>query len=546
MQIVGGTASIYYSTFAANTSTSGWGGGINEYNSGGVNIQSSIFSDNTSMYGGDDLDGNIVSLGYNVFENHSIATTHGTDSLSIDAGLAALTQDATSGQYVHTLNTSSAAIGMGGGTTPSTDIRAFSRGSDPDSGSYEANAAPVLSTAPAVTLTSVNEDAGVPSGTVGTLVSSIVDASGGGGWDNVSDSDGTTNLGIAITAASTTDGTWYYTTDGGANWVALGTVSGASSRLLAADANTRLYFRPTTANYNGTIASGITFRAWDQSTGTNGGTSSTTTNGGTTAFSSNSDTASITVNAVNDAPVNTIGSGWTVNEDSTLALTGLSIADADAASSTMTVTLSVSNGSIAATTGGSVTVSGSGTANIVLSGTAANINTFLAGASKPVFTPQNDFNGPVLLTMTTSDGGNTGSGGTLTDTDTATITVTVVADITNDSTSTNEDNSVTISVLGNDSFENSGKFISAVNGTAITAGGAAVNVTGGSVTLNGSGQLIFTPTANYNGAPSFTYTVSTFGAVRSTTTFMMEFLREALWRTSPPPVVRRERSQISM
>ncbi len=69
----------------------------------------------------------------------------------------------------------------------------------------------------------------------------------------------------------------------------------------------------------------------------------------------------------------------------------------------------------------------------------------------------------------------------------------------------------------NDSFENAGHTITAVNGTAITAGGPAVAVTGGSVTLNASGQLIFTPTLNYNGTPSFTYTVTSGGVTETAT-----------------------------
>ena len=58
-------------------------------------------------------------------------------------------------------------------------------------------------------------------------------------------------------------------TNGGTTWNALGAVAGNSARLLAADANTRLYFQPN-ANYNGTLASAITFRAWDQTSGSNG------------------------------------------------------------------------------------------------------------------------------------------------------------------------------------------------------------------------------------------------------------------------------------
>ena len=156
------------------------------------------------------------------------------------------------------------------------------------------NDAPVLADT-VLTLPAVNEDAPAPVGAVGTLVSTLV-----GGQ---SDPDGVGALqGIAITATDT-NGTWYYSTNNGAAWNTF-TGSVASSRLLAADANTRIYFRPN-ANFNGTIASAITFRAWDRTSGANGGTANTATSGGTTAFSTATDTASIVVSPVNDAPVGT-------------------------------------------------------------------------------------------------------------------------------------------------------------------------------------------------------------------------------------------------
>ncbi len=165
-----------------------------------------------------------------------------------------------------------------------------------------ANDAPVLDAARSPTLSAINEDAGAPSGAVGTLVSALVDyASPSGQVDNVTDIDSTSQLGIAITAANTTNGSWWYSTNGGSLWNSLGSVSGTSSRLLAADANTRIYFQPN-ANYNGSIANAITFRAWDQTSGSNGALVDTSTNGGTSAFSSTTDTASIVVNAINDQP----------------------------------------------------------------------------------------------------------------------------------------------------------------------------------------------------------------------------------------------------
>ena len=44
------------------------------------------------------------------------------------------------------------------------------------------------------------------------------------------------------------------------------------------------------------MAGAITFRAWDQTSGTNGAVVSTISNGGNTAFSANTDTASLTIN----------------------------------------------------------------------------------------------------------------------------------------------------------------------------------------------------------------------------------------------------------
>ena len=268
-------------------------------------------------------------------------------------------------------------------------------------------------------------------------------------------------------------------------------VANGSVRL---NADGTLTFTPT-LNYNGSVS--FTY---------------TVTSGGVTETA----TVNVTVNAVNDAPVNTLPGTFTIGEDGTLGLTGLSIADADAGSGTMTVTLSVASGSLTATTGGGVNVVGSGTGTLTLTGTLTAINTFLAGASRPNYVPVADFNGTVQLTMTTSDGGNSGTGGTLTDSDTSTITVTAVADIADDTATTNEDTPVTINVNANDSFENPGHVITAINGTAITAG-SSVAVTGGSVTLNAGGTLTFTPTANFNGAVSFTYTVTSGGVTETAT-----------------------------
>ncbi|WP_447932205.1 Ig-like domain-containing protein [Sphingopyxis fribergensis] len=270
----------------------------------------------------------------------------------------------------------------------------------------------------------------------------------------------------------------------------------------------------TKAVYSDTIES-VFFESTSDNPGTTSRVVNVTVNDGTT--NSNTAVTTITVAPVNDAPVNTLPASYSIAEDSgALALTGLSIADPDANGGSMTVTLSipVGSGTLNATGAGGVGVTGSGSNSIVLTGTQANINAYLAGASRPTYTQVADFNGSVTLTMVTSDGGNSGSGGTLTDTDTRTITITAVADIAADTPSVNEDTVLLISPLANDSFENAGAQITAVAGLAIAPGGT-VNVPNGTVTLNASNQLVFTPAANFNGTSTFSYTVTSGGVIET-------------------------------
>jgi VCBS repeat-containing protein len=215
---------------------------------------------------------------------------------------------AANGSWTYTANNSQAAIQqLGAGQSISDSFTAFS--SDGTANRVVTvtiagtNDAPVLSAAATPALASVNEDAGVPVGAVGTLVSSLVNLNPpAGGLDNVTDADNGAITGIALTGVNASNGSWWYSTNGGTNWAAVGAVSDASALLLAADANTRVYFQAN-SNFNGTVSDGITFRAWDQTSGAVGTTVSTVTNGNSSAFSSATDTASITVSAVNDNPV---------------------------------------------------------------------------------------------------------------------------------------------------------------------------------------------------------------------------------------------------
>jgi hypothetical protein len=210
--------------------------------------------------------------------------------------------------------------------------------------------------------------------------------------------------------------------------------------------------------------------------------------------------ATSAVAAVNDAPVNTVPVAQTTAEDTTKAITGLSISDVDAGSSSMTVTLAMTNGTLMVS-GGTAAIAGSGTSTVTLTGTVAQINATLAATVN--YVPTANFNGAATLTMTTSDNGNTGAGGTLTDVDTVAITVTAVNDppvAIDDIASTNEDTALTIApdtLLANDTDADG-------NPLSITSVQAAVN---GTVALV-AGDVVFTPDTDYNGPASFTYTVS--------------------------------------
>ncbi|HSV28229.1 MAG TPA: tandem-95 repeat protein, partial [Candidatus Omnitrophota bacterium] len=115
-----------------------------------------------------------------------------------------------------------------------------------------------------------------------------------------------------------------------------------------------------------------------------------------------------------------------------------------------------------------------------------------------VYTPKADFSGTDTFTYTMSDG----RGGRATAT--ATVTVTPVNDAPTagaDAFTTAEDTALVLTpgqLLGNDAD---------VDGDTLAIAGTA-NATGGTVAVNSSGNLVFTPESNFNGEAGFDYTVA--------------------------------------
>lgn len=148
----------------------------------------------------------------------------------------------------------------------------------------------------------------------------------------------------------------------------------------------------------------------------NGGTA----NGG--VDTSPAQTFAIQVDSVNDAPVNTVPTGPLFADVSApLAFNGpnsITIADLDAASGTMTTSVSTTLGTLSATAQNAAIVTGSGSNSLSISGILIDVNATLQTLSL-----SSAAGGNGTVTVATSDNGNTGSGGAQTDTDLITISV---------------------------------------------------------------------------------------------------------------------------
>ncbi len=105
---------------------------------------------------------------------------------------------------------------------------------------------------------------------------------------SVTDVDAAAVRGIAITLTTGTSGTWQYNT--GSGWTNVGTVANTNALLLRDSDSIR--FLPSGTNLTNPT---LTYRAWDQTTGTVGTKVNASTTGGTTAFSNATDALSIVV-----------------------------------------------------------------------------------------------------------------------------------------------------------------------------------------------------------------------------------------------------------
>ena len=215
----------------------------------------------------------------------------------------------------------------------------------------------------------------------------------------------------------------------------------------------------------------------------------------------------VSVTGINDAPVNngmtgTFSGGLFVEGSNGVALSGISVSDADtdAATQSLQVTVSVSTGTLTMSTLTGLTFSsGDGTADdsMTFSGTVNALNAALASLS---YKPVADFNGNATLTLVTNDIGNngndpglTGTGTSEEDNDAKTINISaandapvVAGDGTESAPAILEDTPLTNATAPTVSSLLSGQFSDATDNQSVNGGSVANTFAGIAVVANGS------------------------------------------------------------
>lgn len=141
------------------------------------------------------------------------------------------------------------------------------------------------------------------------------------------------------------------------------------------------------------------------------------------------DTLNLVISAVNDPPINAVPGGTlSVATETTLKVTGLSFSDTDLGTQDAVVTLSVTHGTISVRTDAASgltagNVANNGTLSVTMTAPRAQILATFAANNGVTYLNDIGYVGPDLLTVNTSDQGQSGSGGTLTDQDTVAIQV---------------------------------------------------------------------------------------------------------------------------
>ena len=224
--------------------------------------------------------------------------------------------------------------------------------------------------------------------------------------------------------------------------VTQGTLSLGMSDLAIQDrdeATTSVTLEGTVEEVNA-VLDGLTYRG---NTNYNGSDTLTITtndlgNSGSGKALTDIDTVDITVNAVNDAPSNTVSAAQQVDEDTQLVFSEnngnlIRVDDLDfnpefnlqPFTNQVEVVVAVNNGTLSLASQANLEVENDRTATVKLTGTTADVRNALNGLT---YQGNANYNGSDTLTITTNDLGNNGLGEALIDVDTVDITVNPVND----------------------------------------------------------------------------------------------------------------------
>ncbi|MFA6135639.1 MAG: Ig-like domain-containing protein, partial [Phycisphaerae bacterium] len=212
-------------------------------------------------------------------------------------------------------------------------------------------------------------------------------------------------------------------------------------------------------------------------------------------------TVTITVGAINDAPVITNPVPQEINKNGSLVFSSangnpISIADVDAGALNLQVSVSVSHGTLTLATTVGLTVIGNGTNSVVFIGNQTNINAALNGLA---YSPTLNYTGSDTLSINVSDLGHTGAPGAASASSTVDIGINAPPVGVADAYDVDEDGSLVVAagagVLANDTDAEDDDL------TAVLVDDAAH----GDLTLNADGSFTYDPDADFNGEDTFTY-----------------------------------------
>ncbi|WP_448119902.1 retention module-containing protein [Pseudomonas veronii] len=341
-----------------------------------------------------------------------------------------------------------------------------------------------LTSAPAngtVTVTAVND---APEAAATTATGSEDSAQGIEVKLSATDVDGVDNV-KSFTVGTPTNGTFY--TDAAMTKPVTGSID-------AVNGEATVYFKPN-ENFNGTA--NFTYTATDSGNAD-----------GSNPLTSTPANGTITVTAVNDAPV-AVATTATGSEDPAQGIeVKLSATDIDGVENVKSFT-------VGTPTNGTFYTDAAMTKPVTGSIDAVN------GEATVYFKPNENFNGTANFTYTATDSGNADGTNPLTSTPAnGTITVTAVNDAPEAVATTatgSEDPAqgieVKLSATDIDGVENVKSFTvgTPTNGTFYTDAAMTKPVTGSIDAVNGEATVYFKPNENFNGTANFTYTATDSG-----------------------------------